>query len=254
MQSYCVEFIILEGDNLTSLFPGSSLNWGGLKLDSIHIFGILAALIILPTVWLRDLHVISYLSGPPLNNIKHSHCFKHQYSWHRWFSTIIWESYWHFCSLWGLCNHDNCSVCDFPWYGGWSWISQYQSGCELEWHSFFYRSVWFLLLWALSVSKHLPIYGWQVKIQCCTYNMVWFSTCWTALHILIYGLIRTCTFLLCSFILCILIYGGVAIMGYLMFGQSTLSQITLNMPNNSIASKVAVWTTVCALYSPSPPK
>lgn len=33
-------------------------------------------------------------------------------------------------------------------------------------------------------------------------------------------------------------------MGYYMFGEETKSQFTLNMPNNLVASKLAVWTTV----------
>ncbi|KAF7151500.1 hypothetical protein RHSIM_Rhsim02G0095000 [Rhododendron simsii] len=50
--------------------------------------------------------------------------------------------------------------------------------------------------------------------------------------------------LLTCFGICTLMYAGVAVMGYLMFGESTLSQFTLNLPEDLVATKIAVWTTV----------
>jgi vesicular inhibitory amino acid transporter len=47
-----------------------------------------------------------------------------------------------------------------------------------------------------------------------------------------------------SFLLCTMLYGGMAAMGFTMFGEDTASQITLNLPGKFVASKIAVWTTV----------
>ncbi|KAJ6835134.1 vacuolar amino acid transporter 1-like [Iris pallida] len=58
----CVEYIILESDNLSSLFPNAQLNVGGLHLNSHVLFAVMTTLLVLPTTWLRDLSVLSYIS------------------------------------------------------------------------------------------------------------------------------------------------------------------------------------------------
>jgi hypothetical protein len=40
------------------------------------------------------------------------------------------------------------------------------------------------------------------------------------------------------------LFAGAAVVGYKMFGDATESQFTLNLPENLVVSKVAVWTTV----------
>ncbi|GAA0166877.1 hypothetical protein LIER_21937 [Lithospermum erythrorhizon] len=133
----CVEFITLEASNLTRLFPGAAIGFPGFQLDARHFFGILSVLIILPTVFLRDLRLISYLSA-----------------------TI-----------------DETGI--------------HPSGPEVKWSG-------------------LPF---AIAIQLC-------------------------------FMVCLSFYVTSALLGYLMFGESTKLQITLNLPPKAIASQVAIWTTV----------
>ncbi|KAG7563978.1 Amino acid transporter transmembrane domain [Arabidopsis suecica] len=50
--------------------------------------------------------------------------------------------------------------------------------------------------------------------------------------------------LLICFILCTIGYTSMAVLGYLMYGSQTLSQITLNLPIHKTSSKVAIYTTL----------
>lgn len=57
-------------DNLSKLFPNAQMDFAGIHLDSYQFCAIISTLIILPTVWLRDLSLLSYVSGFP----SHSYC------------------------------------------------------------------------------------------------------------------------------------------------------------------------------------
>ncbi|KAL5569377.1 hypothetical protein UlMin_025952, partial [Ulmus minor] len=59
----CIEYIILESDNLSSLFPNAQLSLGGFEMDSHLLFAVMTTLAVLPTVWLRDLTILSYISA-----------------------------------------------------------------------------------------------------------------------------------------------------------------------------------------------
>ncbi|XP_021289732.1 vacuolar amino acid transporter 1 [Herrania umbratica] len=58
----CVEYVIMMSDNLSTIFPNASIDFAGIYLDAHQVFSIVGALIVLPTVWLRDLSLLSYLS------------------------------------------------------------------------------------------------------------------------------------------------------------------------------------------------
>lgn len=46
------------------------------------------------------------------------------------------------------------------------------------------------------------------------------------------------------FILSTISYGSMAILGYVMYGENLMSQVTLNLPTRNISSKVAIYTTL----------
>lgn len=54
----------MMSDNVSGLFPNVSLSiTPGLSLDSAQTFAVLTTILVLPTVWLKDLSLLSYLSG-----------------------------------------------------------------------------------------------------------------------------------------------------------------------------------------------
>lgn len=63
MQACCIEYIIVESDNLSTLFPNAHISVGGIEVNAHILFAIVTAVALLPTVWLRDLRILSYVSG-----------------------------------------------------------------------------------------------------------------------------------------------------------------------------------------------
>ncbi|KAI5575306.1 hypothetical protein POPTR_010G226000v4 [Populus trichocarpa] len=178
----CVEYIILESDNLSSLFPNANISLGGFELDSHHFFALMTTLAVLPTVWLRDLSVLSYISA----------------------GGVIASVLVVLCLFWiGLI--DNVGI--------------HSEGTVLN-------------LGTLPVA--IGLYGY------CYSGHAVFPNIYTSMA----QPNRFPAVLLACFGLCTLMYAGVAYMGYTMFGEKTESQFTLNLPQDLVASKVAVWTTV----------
>ncbi|XP_030928785.1 amino acid transporter AVT1C [Quercus lobata] len=178
----CIEYIILESDNLSSLFPNANISLGGFELNSHVLFALMTTLAVLPTVWLRDLRVLSYISAG------------------------------------GVIASVLVVLCLF-WVGLVDGVGFHNKGTTLN-------------LGTLPVA--VGLYGY------CYSGHAVFPNIYTSMA-------RPNQFpavLLTCFGICTLLYAGVAVMGYKMFGDSIQSQFTLNLPQDLVATKIAVWTTV----------
>ncbi|KAL2555580.1 Transmembrane amino acid transporter family protein [Forsythia ovata] len=186
----CVEYIILESDNLSSLFPNAHLSFGVFELNSHHLFALLTALAVLPTVWLRDLSILSYISAGGV------------------IASVLVVA----CLFWvGLVDH----------------VGFQTKGTTLN-------------LSTLPVA--IGLYGY------CYSGHAVFPNIYTSME----KPSQYPAVLLTSFGICTLMYAGVAVLGYMMFGESTQSQFTLNLPQDLVASKIALWTTVVNPFTKYP--
>ncbi|CAL5351306.1 unnamed protein product [Camellia sinensis] len=184
LYSSCVEYLIMMSDNLSALFPNAQINFNGIHLDSYQMCTIISTLFILPTVWLRNLSLLSYISVGGV------------------FTAVLVS----LCLLWvGVVDQVGFHPIGLP----------------------------------LNLAK-LPV----------TIGLFGFCFGCHSIFPNIYSSMKKPSqfpsVLTISFVTSGVLYAAVAICGFLMFGNSTKSQFTLNMPPQFIASKVAAWTTVVA--------
>ncbi|MCO5567815.1 hypothetical protein L7F22_021511 [Adiantum nelumboides] len=177
----CVEFLILEGDNISAVFPNASLALFGLNLTGTELFVLMTGICVLPTVLLRDLSLLSYISAV------------------------------------GVVASVVVVLCVLS-------VGIVEVG--------FQKTGPLLNFSTLPLS--IGLYGF-----CYSGHSV-FPNIYTSLK----NPSRFPTILMISFTVCTILYGGMAIMGFTMFGDETQSQITLNLPEQLVASKIAVWCTI----------
>ncbi|KAK4419048.1 Amino acid transporter AVT1D [Sesamum alatum] len=182
--SSCVEFLIMMSDNLAASFPNVQMDVAGIHLDSYQICAIASTLVILPTVWLRNLSLLSFISAG------------------------------------GVVTLALVVVC-LLWVGVASDVGFHPSGKPLDYTKL-----------PITIGIYSFCYGSHSVFPNIYSSMKEPS--------------RFPSVLVISFIVAGLLYAGVAVCGFLMFGEATDPQFTLNLPANFVASDIAGWSVVVA--------
>ncbi|KAM0845943.1 hypothetical protein ACQ4PT_056017 [Festuca glaucescens] len=178
----CIEYLILESDNLSKLFPNVHISIGSLTLNSHVLFAILTTLVVMPTTWLRDLTCLSYISAGGV------------------IATILLVT----CLFWiGV-------VDDVGFENKGSMLNLPGISIAIGLYGYCYsgHGVFPNIYSSLKNRNQFPF----IMLTC-----IGFST---------------------------VLFAAAAVMGYKMFGESTESQFTINLPRNLVISKIAVWATV----------
>ncbi|KAJ8533940.1 hypothetical protein K7X08_007264 [Anisodus acutangulus] len=182
LYSSCIEYLIMMSDNLGALFPNSHMEFAGFHLDSYQMCAIISTLVILPTVWLRNLSLLSIISAGGVIAL---------------ILVVI-------CLLWvGVINE----------------VGFHPSGTALN-----------IAKFPVTIGLYSFCYGSHSVFPNIYSSMKEPS--------------RFPSVLLISFSIAFFSYLGVAVCGFLMFGENTKPQFTLNLPAKLVTSKVAAWTVV----------
>ncbi|GJP45195.1 hypothetical protein CLOM_g4615 [Closterium sp. NIES-68] len=204
-----IELLILEGDSLAYLFPSFASNGvhigPSLHLSPNQIFLIVAALIVLPTVFLRSMSLLAYVSvGGFLAALV----------------TVVGVAW-----VAAVGSDDGNPTASAATTSA-AAAAAASAGAAVHGSA--------ALLRLPGVPGALGIFGF------CFSGHAVFPTIYRSMdkpqH---YNRV-----LIICFCLCTCIYGGIAILGYSMYGDATAAQITLNLPPSLIPSRVVLWTTI----------
>lgn len=255
LYAVAVDLLILEADNLSTLFPDASATVFGIVVPPERLFLLVSAAVVLPTVWLRDLSLLAYISttgvlstllvvlGVVWIGAVDGVGFTHQGQLLR-LSGLPAAA-----GLFGFCFSGHAVLPNI--YRSMKDPSQF-----LPVSAPLSLAVLVLALVCQSPandrSESLPLRIFMSGDRPCSAHRLLAASSlrlrWCARGSLLWPCALT-QVMVTSFLICLAMYGGIAVAGYAMFGDDLKEQITLNLPPGLLATNVVIWTTVLTPFT-----